>query len=80
MERYEIELSKALDLAHGYKEQNENAEHIHRSQMEQLANKAQELERRLAAATHNFTKAQEREETLQKQIKEVKIFPSANLS
>lgn len=70
MERYETELSKALDLAHGYKEQSESAERIHSSQMEQLASKAHELEHRLALATQACNNAQQREETLQAQINE----------
>lgn len=73
MERYETELSKALDLAHGYKEQSDNAERVHSSQMEQLAAKAHELERRLAAATQACSEAEEREELLRKQINEVNL-------
>lgn len=70
IERYETELSKALDLAHGYKEQSESAEHSHNLQMEQLATKAHELERRLASATQSQAEAEEREEALQRQINE----------
>lgn len=70
MERYEIELSKALDLAHGYKEQSDNSERVHSSQMEQLATKAHELERRLAAATMACSEAEEREELLRTQVNE----------
>lgn len=70
IERYETELSKALDLAHGYKEQSENAERFHSSQMEQLASKAQELERRLATATITCTEVQQREEALRAKYNE----------
>ena len=73
MERYEIELSKALDLAHGYKEQSDNSERVHSSQMEQLATKAHELERRLAAATMACSEAEEREELLRTQVNEVNV-------
>ncbi|KAK3925427.1 Centrobin [Frankliniella fusca] len=70
LERYETELSKALDLAHGYKEQSVNAERVHISQMEQLAGKAQELERQLLAATITCTEVQKREETLRAKYNE----------
>jgi len=67
----EGELSKALDLAHGYKEQSEAAERTRAEQLEQLVDKIKEVERRLAAATQANNEAQARETELREKLAEV---------